>query len=148
MKPYPASAYVPAETVESFNGIIYYDRTPSIRERFSRRRFSTRVQAWEMIADFFGVPLGSTIRYRDDDSLHNKKAGALAADFGAGQGSAANLKEQAICKWANTHRRLWNEVMWHDAGSGFHAHLAMRGKLRFMRRKIRRALRANGARFR
>lgn len=125
-------------------GKVYVNLSPSSDERYSTRRFNVRTECWQMISSHFSVPISSSIRFNTNDSLHNHKRGALACDFGAGYGqtkdSPAFIEEREICEWAARHPHIFQEVMHHDTGSGYHAHLAMRGGLRFMRRKVRRAL--------
>lgn len=125
-------------------GKIFLNKSPSTSEVFNDRRRRHRDECWQMISEHFSVPISSTVRNTGNDSLHEQSRGGLAADFGAGLGqtptSPAFIEEREICQWAQRFPDIFQEVMHHDTGSGFHAHLAMNGKLRFMRTKVRRAL--------
>ena len=125
-------------------GKIFLNRTPSTSETFSDRRSRLRAHCWQMISEHFTVPISSTIRDSGNDSLHERSRGGLAADFGAGLGQTpetpAFIEEREICEWAKKFPNIFQEVMHHDTGSGFHAHLAMNGNLHFMRLRVKRAL--------
>jgi hypothetical protein len=125
-------------------GTVFLNRSPSIDEVFRVRRRRARDECWAMISEHFSVPIASTVRDTGNDSLHERSRGGLAADFGAGFGqtptSPAFIEEREICDWAKKFPNIFQEVMHHDTGSGFHAHLAMNGNLKFMKTKVRNAL--------
>jgi hypothetical protein len=125
-------------------GKVFINKSPSTDEVFRDVRLRRRMECWTLISEHFSVPISSTARTKGTDSLHEQSRGALAADFGAGLGqtpdSPAFIEEMEICEWAKKFPNIFQEVMHHDTGSGFHAHLAMHGGLRFMKTKVKRAL--------
>lgn len=114
--------------------VFYLDRQPNVRERYSAKRYRKRLEAANLIAWSFGLAVTSGYR-EGDDGLHGD---GLAFDFGTG----TDTQEINACKWAATHPKLFQEVIGHDAGSGFHAHIAF-APVRYVRRRTRRALRRN-----
>jgi hypothetical protein len=136
--------------------VTYHDRSPNVKERYNSRRYANRLEAAQMIADFFGAPISSSKRTSvppggSTSSLHLEWNGALAFDFGAGADRKAERKEKAVCMWAESHKGLFQEVMWHDVTgteNSYHAHIAFMANVTRIRRKVRRALRKNGRRFR
>jgi hypothetical protein len=135
--------------------VTYHDRSPNVREKYSAARYERRVRAAQRIAEFFGAPISSSKRTYvppggSTTSLHLEWNGALAFDFGAGTDRKAERKEKAVCMWAATHKDLFQEVMWHDVTTteqAYHAHVSFMANVRFIERKVKRALRKNGKRF-
>ena len=126
--------------------ITYRDVSPNRKERFSQRRYNNRARAARLISAAFAIPISSA-RRPDDDGLHGDGYGALAWDFGAGTGPAADAKEKKVCEWAaeakdSRGRHLFQEVLWH--GPPNHAHIAFDANIRFVVRKVKRALRDAG----
>lgn len=121
----------------------YLDRSPNVAERWNERRYKARLKAARLIAAHFGVPISSALRTSvppggSPTSLHLKSRGGLAVDFGGPDPS----REARVCRWAAKHPGLFQEVMHHDVGGGLHAHIAFAANLRFVVRKVRRALKA------
>jgi hypothetical protein len=100
-----------------------------------------------MIAKAFDCIVGSGRRTSvppggSTTSLHLEKNGALGRDLsGTGSTEAARQKKEVnVAKWAAAHPEVYQEVLAHDAGSGFHAHYAYNGKLRGALRLAHQAL--------
>ena len=101
----------------------------SQEERFSKRNYQERLNSSAKIARYFGLVVTSNGRTDAENaaangvptSLHLFSRGALAFDFG---GSVTG--ESRLYDWASTRSDLFQEVMWHDAGSGLHVHIAFK----------------------
>lgn len=98
-------------------------------EKFNERNYNKRAQAFARIGQHFGLTVTSLGRTDAENarvngsetSLHLFSRGALAGDLG---GPIEN--ERRCYEWAKARTDLFQEVLYHNAGSGLHVHIAFK----------------------
>lgn len=105
----------------------------STTESFNERRYNKRLQAITVAGRAFGVHVTSGVRSASENqssngvsnSLHLEENGGLAFDLSSGPG-AISPQERSFYTWARQRADLFQEVLLHNSGSGWHVHVAFR----------------------
>lgn len=121
-----AGAAEGAKTGVGANGV-------SEREQYNERDYNARLQAITQVGASFGLHVTSGKRSDAENSnangvggsLHLVSSGALAFDLSSGPGPVSP-NERRMYEWANTRPDIFQEVLLHNSGSGWHVHVAFR----------------------
>lgn len=102
-------------------------------EPFNQRRYNERMENFRRAAASFGLQLTSAGRTEAENrrvngsatSFHLFSRGALGFDAGDGPGPISP-NERRFYDWCRSRSDVFQEVLLHDAGSGYHVHAAFR----------------------
>lgn len=100
---------------------------------FNQSKYNQRLQAISVAGQSFGVSVTSGKRSTTENteangvtnSLHLIENGALAFDLSSGPGAISGA-ERSFYQWASSRSDLFQEVILHNSGSGWHVHVAFR----------------------